>query len=85
MNKPKKCCQPGEFICQIPMPINGKVQCIDFCISHIVSALNAGDVRTIASCCGHGKYNGSIILENNTELIIRKFGEKIELTAYSKA
>ena len=37
------------------MPINGKVQCIDHCIHRVVAALNAGGVRTIASCCGHGK------------------------------
>ncbi len=42
------------------MPINGRVQCIDFCIHNIIAALNAGGVRTAASCCGHGKIPGRI-------------------------
>ena len=48
---------------QVCMPLNGRVQCIDFCIHHIVAALNAGGISTVASCCGHGKMKGNIILE----------------------
>ena len=36
------------------MPLSGRVECIDFCIHQIVAALNAGGVRTVGSCCGHG-------------------------------
>ena len=71
MKKPKKCCDFGEFYCQIPMPINGKSQFIDFCIADIISALNAANIKTIASCCGHNKINGSIILEDGREIIIK--------------
>ena len=52
------CDSPGgkiTFRNQVCMPLNGRVQCIDFCIHKIVAALNAGGVRTLASCCGHGK------------------------------
>ena len=52
------------------MPLNGRVQCIDYCIHHIVAALNAGGVRTVASCCGHGKMKGNIMLEDGRTLII---------------
>ena len=76
MDKPEKCCNPGEFECQVMMPINGKVQCIDFCISHIVAALNAGGVETVASCCGHNKMDGDIILADGRDLIIKKFDPK---------
>ena len=31
-------------------PLNGKVQCIDYCIHQIVAALNAGGVWTTCSC-----------------------------------
>ena len=55
---------------QVCMPINGRVQCIDRCIHQIVAALNAGNVQTIASCCGHNKMPGSIILSDGRELII---------------
>ena len=55
---------------QVSMPINGKVQCIDHCIHTLVAALNAGGVRTIASCCGHGKMPGNILLEDNRVIAI---------------
>lgn len=44
---------------------------IDSCIASIVEALNKNGIRTIASCCGHGKINGSIILSDGRELLIR--------------
>ena len=49
---------------QVCMPINGRVQCIDRCIHHIIAALNAANVATVASCCGHGNAPGSIMLED---------------------
>ena len=52
------------------MPLNGRVQSIDWCIHRIVAALNAGGVRTIASCCGHGKVPGRIDLEGGKVLAI---------------
>ena len=57
---------------QACMPINGRVQCIDFCIHHIVAALNAGGIHTVGSCCGHGMMKGNIILEDGRVLIIQK-------------
>ena len=56
---------------QVCMPLNGRVQCIDFCIHQIVAALNAGGIRTLASCCGHGKIKGNIILEDGRALLIQ--------------
>ena len=44
---------------------------IDSCIASIVEALNKNGVRTIASCCGHGKIDGSIILADGRELLVR--------------
>lgn len=52
------------------MPLRGRVQDIDACISHIVAALNAGGVATVASCCGHKSPLGSIILADGRELLI---------------
>jgi len=60
------------FANQVCMPLNGKVQCIDYCIHQIVAALNAGGVRTTASCCGHGRIQGRIDLEDNRILWIEK-------------
>ncbi len=60
------------------MPLNGKVQCIDYCIHHIVAALNAGGVRTVGSCCGHKMMKGNIILEDGRVLIIENRPESME-------
>ena len=64
---------------QVPMPINGKVRCIDSCIAHIVAALNAANVQTIASCCGHRHRPGSIILEDGREILICKNSKQARL------
>jgi hypothetical protein len=68
--KPKKCCDFGEYKCQVPMAINGRRCDIDYCIADIVACLNAGGLKTIASCCGHKKIDGSIVLEDGRELKI---------------
>lgn len=52
--KPMRCCPMGSYACQVPMPINGRLQGIDYCIADIVAALNAANIRSVASCCGHG-------------------------------
>ena len=55
MCKSYRSCTPmGEYLCQVPMPICGRVQGIDKCIADIVAALNAANITTVASCCGHG-------------------------------
>lgn len=81
--KPKKCCEVGTFKHQISMPINGRRQGIDLCISDIVAALNAANIKTIASCCGHSKLNGLISLEDGRNLIITERLDK-ELIATKK-
>ena len=55
---------------QAMLPINGKVRCIDWCIHHIIAALNAGGVETVASCCGHGIKDGRIDLKDGRILTI---------------
>ena len=70
--KPTKCCDMGSYQCQVPMPISGRTQGIDYCIADIVAALNAANITTVASCCGHGNENISIItLEDGRELQIK--------------
>lgn len=75
MKRPDKCCEIGSYSCQVPMPINGRRQDIDFCIADIVAALNAANIKTVASCCGHpntehGKKRGIISLEDGRELLV---------------
>ena len=65
-----KCCDFGEHKCTIPMPINGRVQCIDYCIADVVAALNAANIVTVASCCGHQKIDATILLEDGRTITI---------------
>jgi len=60
---------------QVCMPLRGKVQTIDRCIHHIVAALNAGGVETVACCCGHGKQPGRIDLQDGWVLVIMSSAE----------
>lgn len=42
----------------------------DPCIAPLVAALNSGGLRTVASCCGHGRRPGQIALADGRELFI---------------
>lgn len=63
-------CEMGTYAHQIPMPINKRVCGIDYCIADIVAALNAANINTVASCCGHGKMLSSICLQDGRVCII---------------
>ncbi len=67
----KDCCKVGSYNHQVPMPINGRRVDIDFCIADIVASLNAANITTIASCCGHGIMDSSIILVDGREITIK--------------
>ena len=43
---------------------------IDSCIAPIVQALQQGGIDMNGSCCGHGKYEGDIILADGRWLVI---------------
>lgn len=45
---------------------------IDRCIAPIVRALQGGGVDMRASCCGHGKYQGTIVLADGRVLRIQE-------------
>lgn len=75
-------CKPevkmGTFNNQIPMPIKRRVEYIDLCIADIVAALNAANITTEASCCGHNKIkDGDIrLLDGRILKIIYLTGDK---------
>lgn len=50
----------------------------DKCIAYLVKTLNEGGIKTVASCCGHGKINGNIVLENGKVLIIADFDDDMK-------
>lgn len=76
-----RCDEPGgpvTFANQVRMPIKGRTPCIDWCIHPLVAALNAANITTVASCCGHEKMYGNIILEDGRTLIVRPTPESME-------
>jgi hypothetical protein len=69
----ERCDGPGmpiTYANQVCMPLNGKVVCIDWCIHHLVAALNAAGIFTTMSCCGHRIDPGVIFLEDGRVLAI---------------
>lgn len=46
------------------------VKPIDACIAPIIQALNDAGILTAASCCGHGKADGEIWLQDGRKLIV---------------
>ena len=63
----------------VPIPANlshtGKfrwdIKEMDACIAPIIQALNDANIYTASCCCGHGKQDGSILLHDGRELIIK--------------
>lgn len=47
-----------------------KTLMVDACIAPIVDALNRAGLKTIASCCGHGKQPSNIVLKDGREVVI---------------
>ena len=37
---------------------------IDKCLIPIINHLNKSNLKTLASCCGHGKYNSTIVVKD---------------------
>jgi len=47
---------------------------IDACIAPIVLALEMSGIHMRGSCCGHGKEDGGIVLQDGRVLVIKKGG-----------
>ena len=55
---------------------------VDRCIAPLVEALNAAELRTVASCCGHGRRPGTVALADGREvLVLRSYEEARSLDA----
>lgn len=69
----KRCCGFGEFKCDVEIKSGHRKYSVDKCVAGIVEALNAGGIKTVASCCGHGVIDASIVLDDGRELKIGMF------------
>lgn len=72
-------CEHGDTVTmRVPVPAElshsgrneWKAKPVDRCLAPLVAALNDGALRTVASCCGHGKQPGRIALDDGRELVI---------------
>jgi hypothetical protein len=48
---------------------------IDSCIAPLIQRLNAAGVFTTNCCCGHGKGEGCIILQDDSRLYVQQSDE----------
>ena len=44
--------------------IDRKTIKVDWCLRHLLIAINNGNMETLGSCCGHGKYSMTIVCKN---------------------
>ena len=52
---------------------------IDPCLMPLVAALNGAGLKTLASCCGHGRRPASVLLEDGREIIVARSWEEARL------
>jgi len=55
---------------------------IDHCIAPLIKALQDGGVNMLGSCCGHGKREGYIHLDDGRSLLILDKGQTIKYMGY---
>ena len=80
MGKPKECCDCGSYEHCIPMSVNNKVVHIDLCVAQLVASLEAGGMRPVASCCGHGTTPPSVLLDDDTWIVVLNREQGLEVT-----
>lgn len=60
-------CKQGDMV---PVRLARGLCDVDRCIAPMVQALNDAGLETRASCCGHGKMPGNVMLADGRELVI---------------
>jgi len=78
MKRPEACTPIGTYGCTIPMPCGHSVQAIDFCVADIVAALNAANITTTWSCCGHGTMPAAVGLADGRLLTVQENAATME-------
>ena len=70
MKKPRRCCDVGTYGHTVPMAVGGRRRDVDLCVADLVAALVAANIQTSASCCGHGRRPGSVLLEDGRAIVV---------------
>lgn len=60
---------------------------IDECIADEVKQMNDSGIKTVNSCCGHFKNNGSVIIADDSKNLAENMGYKVQeyTTEHTKA
>lgn len=66
----QECCDVGSYVHSVPIQTPEKTIYSDRCIAPIVEALNAAGIKTEASCCGHGEIAPTVILSDDTWMVL---------------
>lgn len=60
-----------------PREVSGKTRVqVDSCIAKEIQMLNDNGVRTLGCCCGHGKYEKSILIHETSVDLAKALGYK---------
>ena len=49
----------------------------DKCMIQVITDLNKSDLKTLASCCGHGKYKSTIVVKDKSGKIFEFYSNKL--------
>lgn len=52
---------------------------VDRCIAPLVQELNNRGIVTLGSCCGHGIFNGDIVIAAESEPLLKHYGYEYEI------
>lgn len=63
------------------LDLTEKGELVDFCIAPLVQALNNYKIKTVSSCCGHGKLDYSVIWLHPKHI---KFSERAYTKSFNK-
>lgn len=74
------CAHDDVIILHVPIPADlsytGEARWdwkgVDRCIAPLIAALNNAGIWTASSCCGHGREDGVIILQDGRTLVIKE-------------
>ncbi len=73
-----------DYLDKAILVLNGYSVEIDSCIAPIIIALNDASLRTISSCCGHGKTDGYILMKDMLIIISKERESKDVRRRYFK-
>jgi hypothetical protein len=77
----KDCCNFGTYECSVKLKecnLYSKPQYCDKCISKEIETLHEQGIKTVASCCGHGKIPHTIAVYDEYFEKMLELGYKID-------